>query len=465
MNQPITRAVCLLLLTALAPPALAQPAALKLPPYRKVVLPNGLTLLLMEQHEVPMVNVSIRLRAGSVVDPAGKEGVASLTADLLRQGTATRTADQFSEELDFVGGFFGTGVATDYTSASGEFMKKDLAKGLDLIADALLHPTFPADEVTKLLKRRVDGIKAAKDRAAGVIGNYFNAYLYGAHPYGRPPGGDETSLAGISRDDVVAFYEAHYTPGGTVMAVVGDFSTREMEREMSARFGAWPAKPAPAAKLADAAPVRGRRLLLVDKPDSTQTYFRVGNVGISRTNPDRVVIEIANTLFGGRFTSMINTALRIKSGLTYGAGSSFAQWKAKGPFVINSYTRNATTEQALDLTLQTLKQLHEKGISEEDLRSAKAYLKGQFPPDIETSNQMAALLAGLVADGLDEREIDTYYARIDAATTADVNRVIAQYFPLDNLVFVLIGKASDIEGLAKKFATQVDRKSIGAAGF
>jgi predicted Zn-dependent peptidase len=217
--------------------------------------------------------------------------------------------------------------------------------------------------------------------------------------------------------------------------------------------------------VADAPAVKGRKLLLVDKPDATQTYFRVGNIGIARSNPDRVLIEIVNTLFGGRFTSMINTELRIKSGLTYGANSVFGEWKSKGPFIINSFTSNANTGKALDMTLDVLKRLHAEGVSDGDLASAKAYLKGQFPPEIETSEQLAGTLAKLVFDGLDEREINTYYAKIDAATVADANRVIKQYFPLDDLVFVLIGKASEIEAVAKKYAPAVDRKSITARGF
>lgn len=450
---------------ALSASALAQSGSVKLPPYKKVVLKNGLTLLLMEQHEVPLVSFSVRIRAGAVSDPAGKDGTASLTADLLRKGTKTRTADMFSAELDFLGGIFSAAASADSTSASAEFMKKDLAKGLDLLADVLMHPTFPQDEVAKLVTRRVDGIKAAKDRAQGVLPVYFNAYLYGTHPYGRPTGGDERSLASITRDDVVKFYEANYTPGGTVMAVVGDFATSDVEKQVGAAFTAWPPRAAPAVLVPDAPAVQGRRLLLVDKPDSTQTYFRIGSVGIKRANPDRVLVEIVNTLFGGRFTSMINTELRIKSGLTYGAGSAFAEWKAPGPFVIYSFTRNASTEKALDMTLDLLKRLHERGISEDDLKSAKAYLKGQFPPGIETSDQLAATLTDLVFNGLDEREIDTYCAKVDAATTADARRVIDQYFPIDNLVFVLIGKGSDIEGLGKKYAPQIDRKSITSIGF
>jgi predicted Zn-dependent peptidase len=467
MTRTIRIFCSLLLALAVAAPAAAQPGTLKLPPYTKVVLKNGMTLLLMEQREVPLVSFSALLKAGSVNDPAGKEGLASMTAALLRKGTATRSADDFSAQLDFIGGSFGAGATADYTSVSAEFMKKDLAKGLELVADAMLHPSFPDAEVKKLAAQRVDGIKSAKDRAAGVISQYFNAYLYGKHPYARPTGGDEASVASITRDDVARFYGANYTPGGTVMAVVGDFSTAEMVKQLTAAFGGWSAgaPPVPAAAVADAPMVTGKRLLLVDKPDSTQTYFRIGNLGIARTNPDRVIIEIVNTLFGGRFTSMINTELRIKSGLTYGAGSGFVQWKAKGPFYVNSYTSNANTEKALDMTLDVLKRLHEKGVTDDDLKSAKAYLKGQFPPDIETSDQLAATLSELAFNGLDEREINTYYAKIDAATMADVNRVIKQYFPLDNLVFVLIGKASDIESVAKKYAPVVDRRSISAPGF
>lgn len=454
-----------LLAVAVVLPAAAQPAALSLPPYKTVVLPNGLTLLLMEQHEVPIVSLNVIVKAGATADPAGREGVAAVTAALLRRGTTSRSADRFAEEIDFIGGSFGAGATVDATVITAEFMKKDAGRGLELVADALIRPAFTADEVTKHLTQRVDGIKSAKERAAGVIGTYFNAYLFGSHPYGRPAGGTETSLAAITRDDVSAFYGAHYAPGATLMAVVGDFATAEMESQLRRLFGAWSARAAAPIAVKDAPAVTGRKLLLVDKPDSTQTYFRIGNVGISRSNPDRVVIDIVNTLFGGRFTSMLNTELRIRTGLTYGAGSSFAEFKARGPFVINTYTANDTTERAIDLALDTLKRLHEQGLSDEEIQSAKTYLKGQFPPEIETGNQLAALLAELAFHGLDRREIDTYYAKVDAATMADVKRVVAQYFPRENLVFVLIGKASEIESVAKKYAPVVDRKLIANPGF
>lgn len=438
---------------------------LKLPPYKKLKLKNGLTVLLMEQHEIPIISFSFLVKTGSTADPAGKEGVASLTASLLRKGTKSRSSEQLSAELDFIGGQLSAGADYDYTSGRAEFLKKDLAKGLDLLSDALLNPTFPADEVTKLLKQSIDSAKSAKDQAGAVIGDYFAAYLYGSHPYGRPTDGDQKSLSNITREDITKFYESYYTPSNTILAVAGDFNSAEMEKLLTDKFGGWADKKAPAVNLPAPATVSGKKLLLVDKPDSTQTYFEIGNVGVARTNPDRVYIGVINTLFGGRFTSMLNDALRVSSGLTYGARSSFDQRKAAGPFAISTYTRNATTEKAIDMALDILKRLHEKGITEEDLNSAKNYIKGQYPPRIETTDQQANLMAQLEFYGLDERDINEYYAKIDSMTLADAQRIIKQYFPLENLVFVLVGKASEIESVAKKYATKFDTKSINQPGF
>ena len=438
---------------------------LKLPPYKKIKLKNGLTVLMMEQREIPIVSFSFIVKAGSTADPVGKEGVAGLTASLIRKGTKSRTSDQLSAELDFIGGQLFAGADYDYTSGRAEFLKKDIGKGLELFADALLNPTFPAEEVTKLLKQSIDGAKSAKDQAGGVISDYFSAYLYGSHPYGRPTDGDEKSLPNITREDIAKFYESYYTPSNTILAVAGDFNSAEMEKWLSDKFGVWADKKVPAINLPAPATFAGKKLLLVDKPDSTQTYFQIGNVGVTRTNPDRVYIGVINTLFGGRFTSMLNDALRVSSGLTYGARSGFDQRKAAGPFAISTYTRNATTEQAIDMALDILKRLHEKGVTEADLKSAKNYIKGQYPPRIETSDQQAALLAELEFYGLDERDINEYYSKIDAMTLADAQRVIKQYFPLDNLVFVLVGKASEIESVAKKYATKFDTKSINQPGF
>jgi len=344
-------------------------------------------------------------------------------------------------------------------------MKKDIRRGLELMSDMLMNASFPEEELKKLVDQNVDELKVAKDRASSVIGRYFSAYLFGNHPYGRPVSGDETSLRSITRDDVVKFYNTHYVPGNVIFAAAGDFTTAEMRQWVDERLGGWPSKPVPPVKTDPPNAATGRRLLLVDKPDSTQTYFYIGNLGIARTNPDRIGISVVNALFGGLFTSHLNTALRIDSGLTYGAGSSFIQRKQPGPFAISTYTKNATTEKAIDLALQVLKDLHEKGITPAELQHAKAYLKGQYATSIETNNQLATTIANLEFYGLDASDVDSYYAKVDSLTASDVSRIIDRYFPLDNLVFVLIGRASEIEPVVRKYAAQIDKKSITQPGF
>ena len=443
----------------------AASQTLKLPPHEKITLKNGMTLLLMEKRGVPLVSFAVVVKAGSTADPVREEGLASVTAGLLRKGTPKRSAQKFAEDLDFIGASFSADAGVDFTSIFSEFLSKDLDKGLDLLSDAVLHPAFPQAEVDKLISQGIDGVKAAKDEAQSVALSYYYGYLFGPHPYGRPDGGDELSLARIKRDAIVKFYETHYAPGNTILAVAGEFDATQMKAKLEEVFGLWSVKGAPPPALAAPTPANGKRLLLVDKPDSTQTFFVFGNVGTAVNDPDRVPIRVVNTIFGGRFTSQLNEALRVESGLTYGAESFFDSKKEPGAFAIYSYTKNQTTVQALDLALKVLDSLHKEGVTAEDLASAKAYIKGQFPPQIETSGQLSRLIATHEFYGLGDDEINQLEARIDAVTPAVAKQVIAKHFPEDNLVFMLIGKASEIHPAVEKYAAQRDARKIADPGF
>jgi zinc protease len=439
--------------------------ALKLPPHEKITLKNGMTVLLMEKRGVPMVSFAAIVKAGSTADPVGQEGLASVTAGLLRKGTTKRSAQKFSEDLDFIGASFSADGSADFTALSAECLTKDLNNGLDLLSDAMLHAAFPQAEVDKLLSQSVDGIKAAKDDAQSVVLNYYYGYLFGKHPYARSEGGDELSLARIKRDAIVKFYEANYLPGNTILAVAGEFNATQLKAKLEEVFGSWSAKGGAAAVLPAPQSVKGKRLLLVDKPDSTQTFFAIGNVGTSVTDPDRVAIRVINTIFGGRFTSQLNEALRVESGLTYGAQSFFDSKKQPGAFAIFSYTKNDSTLQAIDLALKVLDKLHKDGVTADELASAKAYIKGQFPPTIETSGQLARRIASNEFYGLTDDEINQLEARIDAVTLPVAKQVIEKHFPAENLVFLLIGKASEIRPAVEKYATQQDTRKISEPGF
>ncbi len=451
---------CLLLICPSAP---AQ--SLHLPPHERFVLKNGLTVLLMEKRGVPLVNVFAIVKTGAVADPAGQEGLASVTASLLRKGTKSRTAQQFSADFDYIGGSFGADAGADFTSISAEFLTKDLARGLELFSDAVLHPTFPQDETDKMLAQSLDAVKSAKDEPRAVLGQYYEGYLYGAHPYGRPSDGDELSLKRIQRDSIVKFYAANYAPGNTILGIAGEFDAAELRKKLEETFGAWPARTVALASLTAAPPAKGKKLLLIDKPDATQTYFAIGNIGTAVNDPDRVAIRVVNTIFGGRFTSELNEALRVESGYTYGAGSFFDSRKTPGPFEIFSFTKNETTTPAIDLALQVLEKLHKNGVTEDQLKSAKSYIKGQFPPTIETSGQLVRRIVVNEYYGLGDDEVNQLEARIDAVTLPIAKQTIEKHFPLDNLVFVLIGRASAIGPAVKKYADKMDQRSISDPGF
>lgn len=453
------------MVAALSVAAMGSAQTLKLPPHEKIVLKNGLTLLVMEKHGVPIVSFSAIVKTGSAADPVGQEGLATVTAGLLRKGTQKRTAQQFAGDLDFIGGSFDSGADSDYTTISAEFLTKDLDRGLDLFSDALLHASFPQAEVDKLLLQSVDGIKAAKDEAESVLGTYYAGYLYGTHPYGRPGGGDELSLKKIQRDGILKFYAANYVPANTILAIAGEFNAAELKKKLEDTFGAWPAKPAPAVSIPAPVAVKGKHLLLVDKTDATQTYFAMGNIGVSATDPDRVAIRVVNTAFGGTFASLLNTALRIDSGYTYGASSYFQPQKVAGPFTIASFTKNETTVPAIDLALKVLDDLHKSGLTPAQLDTAKKYIKGQFPPRIETSGQLASRIATNEFYGLDDNEINQLETRIDAVTLESAKQIIEKHFPKENMVLVLIGKASEIAPAVKKYADKQDARKISEPGF
>jgi zinc protease len=407
----------------------------------------------VEKREVPLVSFSAWLRGGALGDPEGKEGLAALTAELLRKGAGARDARGFAEAVDGVGGVLSVGAGLEAVRLSGQFLSRDVDLMVELLADMLMRPRFEQAELEKTRERRVSELAAMKDGdPRGVIGTYFQAFHFGAHPYGRPVGGSEASLPTLEREDVLAYAKAHLGADRLILAVVGDFDTKKLARKLEAALKGWGRASVPAPVAPPTPRMQGRRVLLVDKPDATQTYFWVGNTGISRTDPERVPVALANTVLGGRFTSLLNTALRVKSGLTYGAGSQVLRDTQPGAFALSSYTRTESTGQALDMALDVLARYREEGLDEETLASAKAYVLGQFPPTLETGPQLASMLAELAFYGLDSGDVDDFAAQVAAADREGLQRVIQRVLPArEDLTVVLIGRAEALRELARKY--------------
>jgi zinc protease len=439
-------------------------ADVRLPRFTKQELPNGVVVYYMPKPGVPLVNFHVVVRGGVESEAAGEAGISSVTAQLLRKGTVRRTADQFSAELDGLGGTFSANGDDSAMIADSEFLKKDFDKGLDLTADAILHPSFPDAEVKKAMAQRIDATRSQKDNPQAAIYLYFRAFFYGpSHPYGRPA--DEVTLRRIDRDKIAAYAKKLYRGKNMIVIVGGDFDLAVAQAAVTKTFSEAPAGTA-YQWAADVKPGGGNRLLLIDKPDATQTYFRIAQPGVSRTDPDRTTLRLINTLFGGRFTSMLNDELRVNSGLTYGAGSILDLQRVPGAITISTYTRTETTGKAMDLALAVLKRMNANGITAEQLASVKAYVKGTYPTQsLETANQLANVLGDIEIYGLNKGEVDDLFSRIDAVTLEQANAAVKKHFLADNLTFVVLGNAAKIRDSVKQYAPSMKEVSVKDPGW
>ena len=442
--------LAVLLLAALADSALA--AGVTLPPFHRFELDNGTVLLLSQQPEVPMVSVTAVL-GGAVADPPEHGGLANLLASLLEKGAGDRDAAGFAEAVDASGGTLTSRADLETITISGDFLARDAGLMVELLADMLLRPSLDEAELDKLRERSINFIRAAKDsNLNALLPIYGQAFLFGEHPYGNSVSGSETTLAEIGHEDVLDFYERQLGGDRLTIAVAGDFDLALMSTRLREAFGDWRPAADPLPEVTAAEPYTGRRLLLIDKPGATQTYFWAGNFGVARDYQHRAALDIANTLFGGRFTSMLNTELRVNSGLTYGAVSRLYRAEKPGSVAIMSYTPTETTVEAIDMALGVLDRLHRDGVDKKMLASARNFILGQFPTALETAAQLGNQLAALEAFGLDVAYINDYGEALMSADTDLVAAVIDSVYPTpDNLVFVLLGDAELIRERVSKY--------------
>ena len=436
------------------------PAAVKLPAFEQFALANGAQVAIMPKRDTPMVAMAAVLRGGALADAPGREGTAALLASLMQKGAGPRDAAQFAEAIEGAGGELEIGAGAENLVVRASFLARDTGLMIELASDALLRPRLAPTEFEKERALAIQSIAAAKDSdPRALVGDYGDAWLFRGQPYGRAVSGSEESLAAVTIDDVKRYYDTQVGGDRMIITLVGDVDVADVRRRLEAAFGSVQ-RAAAAAPAATAAPrEQGRRVLLVDKPGATQTYFWLGNVGASRTDPARTAQAVVNTAFGGRYTSMLNTELRVKSGLTYGARSSFDRLAQPGAFAIASFTATETTVPAIDLAIATLERLHREGLDAATLASAQTYMLGQFPPTIETNGALAGRLADLMFYGLGREDVDQFAARVAAVDAAAVRTTIGQSFPATgDLAIVLIGDAARIRSEVGKYGPVTEMK-------
>jgi predicted Zn-dependent peptidase len=426
-----------------APPKLGPPPSLRLPPIRHLALSNGIKVLLMEKHAVPLVQVDLVIRAGALMDPEGKTGLAGMTISMLTEGAGSRNALEFADAIDFLGADVS---ATSGFSITGISLHTPLAKldsALALLADVTRRPLFPAGELERLRKERLTSLVEWRDEPRMLASILFNHTLYGEHPYGRPSGGTAASLRGITVDDLKTFHDGYIVPGNTTMIVVGDVTSDEMIRKLERAFGDWTGEPAPAPPVPAISQLKGKSVLFVDKPGAAQSVIEIGRVGVPRLTDDYYAIVVMNTILGGSFTSRLNMNLREKHGYTYGAGSRFEFRPLAGPFVAAASVQTAVTDSSLVEFTNELKGIL-KPIPPSDVERAKNYVALGFPADFQSVAQIATQIEELVIYGLPDDYFNRYTERILAVTPADVERVARKYINPDNLAFVIVGDRKEV---------------------
>ena len=429
-----------------------QPAKeVHFPTFDEKVLGNGLRVVVIEHREAPALTIQMLLRAGKVFDPAAKAGLASATARLLREGTATRSSQQIAQAIDSVGGSLDTYGSWDSAGASLQVTSDQLDLGLDLLADLMLHPSFPAAEVERWRRQTQNGLQVQQEDAGYLADASFERAVFDGHPYGLPDDGTPESVAGLTRDDLVAFHREHYVPNQAILAVVGDVKPADAFARVERAFGSWARGKEHQIPKVQAARRDKPRIVVVDMPDAVQSEIRVGQVGVAFADPDFFAAEVYNSTLGGGSSSRLYQEVRAKRGLSYGAGSSFVKSLEPGSFEASTFTKTESTVQVVEVMLETMRELEKTLVPAAELEARKTYLSGVFPLQIETPEGIAGKVLEAMKYGLGRDFIESHRSRIDAVTAEQVRSFAERRIHPESFLIVVVGNAKAfLPGLEKK---------------
>jgi len=429
----------------------SQPSSSFLFPHADTrTLPNGLRVFVVSDHRLPVVAVRLVLMsAGTIHDPKGMPGIASMTASMLTQGTQTRSAQQFAQAIDFVGGEVSAEAGNDATFATAVVISRDTDLGVDLLSDAVLHPAFSQEELERQRQQALSGLRVEYSDAGYLASAVFDRTVYGDSPYGWPGDGTPDTVAKITRDDLVKFHDSNYAPNESLLAFSGDITPERAFALAEKFFGAWEKEDVSTEQGAAPTVAHGLHFIVIDKPDAVQTQIRVGKPGIRRDNPDYIPLLVTNRIFGGGYNSRLNTEVRIKKGLTYGATSSFDANRLAGAFVAGTYTRTPTTAEATKLVVDLIAKMSTGDIAPSELKFAQDYLSGVYPIQSETAGDIATRVLAVAEYGLPDDYNQTYQRQILRVSDSEVKEMAARYFDPQDLDIVLVGNASQFLSAVK----------------
>lgn len=430
------------------PPALGKAKNLQLPAIQKFTLSNGLPVVLMEKHTVPLVQVNLLLQTGSFDDPAGKEGLAGIVMDLLDEGAGEYDALQLADEIDFLGASIGTFSRAFSSEIDCSTPVAKLDGALKLMSTIALKPTFSETELERVRKLRLNGLLTAYDEPTTIATRAFNKLLFDVSaPYGKFA--NEQSIKSYTKSDLESFHTRNFVTGNCTLIIVGDVTKASITPLLEKYFSPLPAGAVTNAPKPTPRQIKGRTIYLVDKPGAAQSVIRIGKIGTSRGDAAYNDIVIMNTILGGSFASRLNTNLREEHGYSYGAGSGFNFWSVPGPFTANSSVQTDVTGPALGEFFNEFKKMRQP-MPEADLTRGKNYEALGYAGNFETNQSIAVALSELVMFQLPDNYFNSYIDKTLAVTKKGVEAAAKKYITPDNMLIVVVGDRAKIEEGIKK---------------
>ncbi len=428
---------------------------------------NGFQTLLVENHDRPYATFSLVLPLGGLCDPEGKEGLAYLTGNMLLKGTESRSHAALMDEVDHLGASLDAVVGKEVSTLRGDVIRRHVESFIEIVADVITRPAFASDELERLQRQTVAELRALRNHDEALARNLHHALLFDGHPYGRPIKGTEASLGRIGRADVLELFEQRVRRAGVIVASSGAVGEGELRGWLGGAFAGVPLGEVSALAFPESTAPVGRTLLFVDKPERSQCQVLIGHLSTPADHPDYFPLLVANTAFGGTFTSRVSQEIREKRGWSYGASSDYSPSFRTGSFTMRFAPENENTAAAVRLGLELLEQWVDEGTSEEEIAFAQAYRAGRFPFKIDTAAKRLeqALLGRLL--GWPDEHLDSYLPRVAAVTKAEADAAVRRHIRPRDLIITVLGSAAEvldelkeIPGLTRVIVHPFDREWV-----
>lgn len=436
------------------PPKSGKPKDMKFPGFFEAKTSNGITVLVIEDNRLPLVTSRFVFRTGAAEDffcESKKPGLSSITSELLTKGTINRSATEIANEIDYLGASIGSGCNYDATFVSSYSLKKYFSRVFDIISDVILNPSFSDEEIERVRIQRLNSLLAMTDDGDYLAEKVFIREVYKDFPYELPIDGDEESVKSISRKDILLNYKKIFYPENLIVAFVGDITPDEAISKLNENFAGWENSGLEKTEFPETPSIKSQKVFLIEKKGAVQSSIKTGHLGIHRSHPDYIPVNVMNTLLGGFFTSRINKNLREINGFTYGARSQFHCCKHSGDFSVMTEVKTDITADTLDEIIKEINDIKNKNVSAEELRDVKNYISGNFPMQLETPNEVATKAIGLKLYELDDDYYSTYLNKVNQLTKEDIKQAAEKYLHPGNLLISIAGDTKALSKSLKKF--------------